>query len=145
MLAMLAMLHGRCLRCFIGDACDASLAMVLGTTMQVRFGEGFASSASMALLMMRSFSMAGKAAKNLQSVTRHLYARCLKDGESAVMVQDTVGKHWSTDRHQNLPDRLDEFVQAHVCPGIVEGIYPKNGFRAPSKTRLSEALAEACL
>ena len=94
-----------------------------------RFGEGLGSSARMALLMMRSFSMGGNAAKNLQSVTRHLYARCLKDSETATMVQDKVGKEWSTDRQQNLRDRLDEFLQAHVGPGIVEGIYPKTNIQ----------------
>ena len=95
----------------------------------VRFGEGLKSSARMALLMMRSFSMEGKAAINLQNVTRHLYSGCLKDSESAVLVQDTVGKAWSSDCIQNLRERLDEFLEAHVGLGIVEGIYPKTNIQ----------------
>ena len=94
-----------------------------------RYGEGLKSSARMALLMMRSFTMESMAARNLQNVTRHLYARALKESESAVFVQEKVGKEWSDDRIQNLRERLDEFLQVHVGPGIVDGTYPKTNIQ----------------
>ena len=44
-------------------------------------------------------------------------------------VQDKVGKEWSDDRIQNLRERLDEFLQVHAGPGIVEGMYPKTNIQ----------------
>ena len=40
-------------------------------------------------------------------------------------ITQVIKDEWGTDRSEALADRLDEFLQDHVGPGIVEGLYPK--------------------
>ena len=93
------------------------------------FGCGVGSSARLALLMMRSFTVEGHAATRLKSVTRHLYARMLQEGEGSAQIDQTVAGEWKEDRASALSDRLDEFLELHVGPGIMEGLYPKTNLK----------------
>jgi len=116
------------------------------------YGVGCNTAARLALLMMRTKRLENPEALQLKAVKRHLYARILRESDNRDQIQETTKQEWMDDRLTNLNGRLDDFLQAHVCPGILEGKYPKTNleadmwkqwgdvWKAPSVKRISSKL-----
>ena len=94
------------------------------------YGAGCNTAARLALLMMRTMQLENREALQLKIVQRHLYARILQDSDNRDQIQQTTKQEWMEDRLSNLNGRLDEFLQTHVYPGILEGRYPKTNLEA---------------
>ena len=94
------------------------------------YGVGFSTAARLALLMMRTMQLENPEALQLKIVQRHLYARMLQESDNREQIQQTTKQEWAEDRLTNLNGRLDEFLQSHVYPGILEGRYPKTNLEA---------------
>ena len=94
------------------------------------YGLGCSSAARLALLMMRTMQLQNPEAMQLKTVRRHLYARMLQESDDREQIQQTTKQEWAEDRLTNLNGRLDEFLLSHVCPGILEGRYPKTNLEA---------------
>ena len=96
--------------------------------LNVKYGLGCSTSARLALLMMRTRNLDNVAARRLTNVTRHLYARIIKESDDREQIKATVVKEWMDDRMSNLQERLDDFLEVHVAPKILAGEYPKTNF-----------------
>ena len=80
--------------------------------------------------MMRTMQLENREALQLKIAQRHLYARILQESDNREQIQQTTKQEWAEDRLTNLNGRLDEFLQSHVHPGILEGRYPNTNLES---------------
>ena len=91
-----------------------------------RFGQGLATSARMALLLMRSGELTNPAALRVRSLKRHLYGRMLAEQENRAVVEKVLETEWDEDRLSAVGERVDEYLENTIAPKIVAGALPKS-------------------
>ena len=94
-----------------------------------KFGEGVHSSARYACLVLQSEALPQQVMNRVTSLRRHLYARAIREHESAAAVEQTVSSEWDEDRSFAVSARLRTFLETKLKPEIENGRFPKTNLQ----------------